>query len=114
MALSFKERNQIRKQIGQQTAKLEGAEGLTFKEKNQLRKEIGQLLVKLEETISKKSEVENKKLQDLIAGKYNKEEPERFLAVLKEIIDEIGSLEPVMEPTIKYLEKNKPISSGLG
>jgi hypothetical protein len=108
MSLSFKERNQIRKQIGQQTAKLEGAEGLTFKEKNQLRKEIGQLLTRLDAGLDKRGgEIQNKKLQDLIAGKYNDEEPERFLSILKEIVDEIECVEPVMDPVIKYIEKNK-------
>ena len=105
MALSFKERNQIRKQIGQQTAQLDQAGGLTFKEKNQIRKEIGQLLAKLEAAIEKK--VENEKLQALIDGKYNDEKPERFLVILKEIVDEIGDIEPVKEPTIRYIEEHK-------
>ena len=105
MALSFKEKNQIRKQIGLQTAQLEQAEGLTFKEKNRIRKEIGQLLARLEAAIEKK--VENEKLQALIDGKYNSEGPERFLAILKEIVDEIEDIEPVKEPTIRYIEEHK-------
>jgi acetate kinase len=105
MALSFKERNKIRKQIGQQTAQLEGAEGLTFKEKNRIRKEIGQLLAQLEAEIDKKPEVKNEKLTALIAGKYNTEKPERFLVILQEIVDEIQDIEPVKEPVIQYIEK---------
>ena len=107
MTLSFKERNQIRKQVGLQTARLGDAEGLTFKEKNGIRKEVGQLLAQLEAAIDKNPEVKNEKLQALIKGEYNKEKPEKFLAILKEIVDEIRDVEPVKEPTIKFIETNQ-------
>ena len=107
MALSFKERNKVRKQVGLQTARLEDTDGLSFKEKNGIRKEVGQLLAQLEAAIDKNPQVENEKLQALIEGKYNKEKPERFLAILKEIVDEIRDIEPVKEPTIKFIEMNQ-------
>ena len=103
MALSFKERNSIRKQVGLQTARLEETEGLSFKEKNAIRKEVGQLLAQLEAAIDKNPEIENEKLRALIDGKYDQEEPQRFLAILKEVIDEIQDVEPVKEPTIRYV-----------
>jgi hypothetical protein len=113
MSLSFKEKNQIRKQIGQQMTRLDGAEGLTFKEKNRVRKEIGQLLAKLEAKLGK-AEIKNKKLQDLIDGKYMSVDPERFLVILKEIVDEIGDIGPVKGPVNEYLKKNTPVKKQEG
>lgn len=42
-------------------------------------------------------QVENQKLQDLINGKFNDVDPERFLQILRTIVDEIGDIEPVKD-----------------
>jgi len=104
MALSFKERNQIRKQIGAKLSELE-AGTLSFKEKNAVRREIGELLKQLDEKLDTGAGDENQKLKDLISGKFDDETPIRFLSILKEIVDEIKDVEPVKPPTIRYIEK---------
>ena len=103
MALSFKERNAIRKQIGEKLADLDKTD-LSFKERNVIRKQVGELLAQLDEQLDQKPEVQNQKLADLIAGKFNDETPVKFLAILKEIVDEIKDLEPVKAPAIAYIE----------
>ncbi|MBF0399083.1 MAG: hypothetical protein HQK78_20075, partial [Desulfobacterales bacterium] len=72
---------------------------------------IFDLLAKLEETIELKPEEssQNQKLQDLIAGKFNNDKVYEFLNIVKEIIVEINSVEPVKQPCVKYLDTNKTI-----
>ena len=108
MALSFKEKNQLRASISDFIAAL-GTQGVSFKEKGALRQQIADALAKLNEQIDLKPDTagQNLKLADLIAGKFNDEEPVRFLKILKEITDEIQSVDPVKEPTIKYIELKK-------
>lgn len=108
MALSFKEKNQLRTSISEFIARL-GEPGVTFKDRGALRQQIADALARLNEQIDLKPDTaeQNQKLADLIAGKFNDEEPIRFLKILKEITDEIQSVEPVKEPTIKYIELKK-------
>ena len=104
MPLSFKEKNKIKKAIGENLKSLD-TEGITFKEKNKFKKEIGLLLKKLDESLSNKPEgIENEKLKALIAGKYNRETPEAFLKIVKEIIDGINKVKPVVKPTETYID----------
>jgi transcription termination factor NusB len=105
MALSFKEKNDIRKQISAYLVNLEAGD-LPFKEKNTIRKSVAELLARLNEVIDLVPEIQNEKLQALIDGKYNDEPPEFFLRMLKEIIDEIKDIEPVKPPTIAYVKLN--------
>ncbi|MFH1984766.1 MAG: hypothetical protein ABIL58_23240 [Pseudomonadota bacterium] len=105
--LSFSEKRKLQKIVKDGLAGLDT--GLSFSEKRRVQKEIADALAKLNATIDQSPDkaAENQKLADLIAGKFNGEEPERFLAILKEIVAEIQDIEPVKEPTIRYIEVNK-------
>ena len=83
--------------------------GVSFSAKRAMQKELEDAFAKLNEQIDLKPDTagQNQKLADLIAGKFNDEEPVRFLKILKEITDEIQSVDPVKEPTIKYIELKK-------
>lgn len=101
--LSFKEKNAVRKQIGEAQKQL-SAEGILFKERNALRKQIGELLKKLNE--SAVLPVVNKDLEDLVAGKFDDLEPEAFLVKLKEITAAMGDeIESIKQPAISYIDK---------
>ena len=105
MALSFKEKQDIRKRISAYLERLDAGD-LPFREKNSIRKSVAELLAKLEAAIEVKPEVQNEKLQALIEGKYNDETPAAFLKILKEIVDEINDIEPIKPPTIVYVKAN--------
>lgn len=105
--LSFAEKRKLQKIVKDG---LEGLDaGLSFAEKRLVQKEIADALAKLNAAIDTKPDLasENQKLADLIAGKFNDVLPERFLAILKEIVREINTVDPVKEPTVKYIEVNK-------
>jgi len=53
----------------------------------------------------------NQKLADLVAGQYNKESPEVFLKIVKDIITEINDVQPVIEPAVAYLMANQSLIS---
>ncbi len=105
MALSFKEKQDIRKQISTYLEQLD-AGNLPFKEKNEIRKSVAELLAKLEVVIDARPEIQNEKLKALIDGRFNNEPPEAFLKILKDIVDEIGDIEPIKPPTISYVKAN--------
>jgi hypothetical protein len=100
--LSFSEKRKLQKIVQEGLAGLDA--GLSFAEKRRVQKDIADALAKLNAAID--TGIDNQKLADLIAGKFNGEAPERFLAILKEIVKEINDVEPVKEPTIKYIEAN--------
>ncbi len=77
---------------------------LSRKESTDLKYEIGVLLEEIEKLEGAKA-VKNEKLAALVKGKYDGLEPDAFLNILKTIIDEIGDVEPVKEPTRKYIEQ---------
>ena len=74
-----------------------------------MRKQIAEALAKLNEQIDLQPDAaqQNQMLADLIAGKFNDEQPDVFLKILYRISKEIESIEPVKEPTIKYVELKK-------
>ncbi len=106
MALSFSEKRSLQKVIATNLASLQ-AGTLSFQEKRRFQKEIQDAFIKLKETVDLAPDVQNQKLADLIAGKYNSDPPEGFLKVLKDIIEEINDIEPVKAPTINYIEVNR-------
>lgn len=106
MALSFAEKRSLQKVIATNLASLQAGD-LSFQDKRRFQKEIQEAFAKLKEAVDLKQEVQNQKLADLIAGKYNNEPPEGFLMVLKEIIEEINDIEPIKPPTINYIETNQ-------
>jgi len=108
MALGFKEKRTLQTTITQKQADIE-AGTLGFSAKRASQKELEDAFAKLNEQIDIQPEVaqQNQQLADLIAGKFNDEEPDRFLHILKNITDEIQAVEPVKEPTIKYIEIKK-------
>lgn len=101
MALSFMEKRVLQKIVQQKLEQLKGGT-LDFKEKRAAQKELKDTFSKLKVKIDKGAE--NEKLKKLVAGDYNDETPERFLRILKEIIEEIGDIEPVKQPTVTYIE----------
>lgn len=106
MALSFNEKRALQKAVAVKTEELKNS-SLSFKEKRAAHKELkeafAKLLVKVEATDGEKSQ----KLSDLIAGKYNSETPQRFLAIVKEVVEELsGEIEPVKPPVIGYIQAN--------
>jgi len=108
MALGFKEKRAVQTTITQKQAEIE-AGTLGFSAKRAAQKELEDAFAKLNEQIDLQPEVaqQNQKLADLIAGKFNNEEPDRFLHIIKNITDEIQAVDPVKEPTIKYIELKK-------
>lgn len=106
MALTFSEKRALQKAIATNLAGLQ-AGNLSFAEKRRFQKEIQDAFAKLRETVDLTPEVQNQKLSDLIAGKYNNEPPEVFLRIIKEIIEEINEVAPVKPPAIAYVEANR-------
>lgn len=104
MALSFKEKRALQKTVAAKMDELK-AGTLSFKEKRAAQKELKDAFEKLQVQVEQK--VENQKLQDLVAGKYNDLKPLEFIGVLKEIVSEINDIEPVKPPTIAYCEANQ-------
>jgi len=80
-----------------------------FRERGILRNQIADALAKLNEQIDLQPETaqQNQMLADLIAGKFNDEQPDVFLKILYRITKEIQAVDPVKEPTIKYVELKK-------
>jgi len=105
MALSFSEKRTLQKVISTNLASLQ-AGSLSFADKRRFQKEIQDAFTKLKEVVDLKPDIQSQKLADLIAGKYNNEPPEAFLRVLKEVIEEINSIDPIKPPTIAYIEAN--------
>ena len=102
--LSFKEKRAVQKLIEEKLAQLQGDASLSFREKRIIQKDLEEAFAKLQSRVEGQT---NEKLQALIDGKYNDESPARFLAVLKEITDELnGDIEPVKPPVIDYIQKN--------
>jgi len=108
MALGFKEKRAVQTVITQKQAEIESGD-LGFSAKRAAQKELEDAFSKLNEQIDLQSDAaqQNQKLADLIAGKFNDYEPIRFLKVLKEITDEIHVVDPVKDPSIKYIELKK-------
>jgi hypothetical protein len=106
MPISFTEKRALQKVIATNLETL-AAGDLPFSDKRRFQKEIQDAFSKLKAVVDLKPEVQNQKLTDLIAGKYNAEPPEGFLKILKEIIEEINDIEPVKPPTISYIETNQ-------
>jgi hypothetical protein len=103
--LGIKEKRALQKIIDGGLASL-NAGGLGIKEKRALQKEIEDAFAKLQVAIDTQPEqaIQNEKLQALIDGKYNSETPAVFLKILKEIIAEINTVDPVKEPVVKYCD----------
>jgi hypothetical protein len=110
MALSRKERMAIKSQINDYMAKLDDS-GLSRKDRMNYKTQINDLLAQLESAIDLQPEAaqQNQQLADLIAGKFNGEEPERFIKIIKAITDEIQAVSPVIQPTEKYIEIKKAV-----
>lgn len=106
MGLSFSEKRTLQKIVDSKQAELE-AGNLPFKDKRAAQKALDDALAQLDAAVEMFPDAQNQKLADLIAGKYNNEPPEAFLKVIKEIIEEIKSVEPVKSPTIAYVDANK-------
>ena len=108
MALSFVEKRKIQGIIEDRLKAL-AESGVAFAAKRTMQKELEDAFAKLNETIAIEPEkaAENEMLAALIAGKFNGEPPEKFLKILKTIIDEIKVVEPVKAPTIAYIEANR-------
>jgi uncharacterized Fe-S cluster-containing radical SAM superfamily enzyme len=96
--LSFSEKRKLQKIVQEGLISLDA--GLSFTEKRKVQKSIAGALSRLNVDVK----AENQKLADLIAGKFDGEPPERFLAILKDIATEIDSIEPIKPPTIRYIE----------
>lgn len=101
MALSFKEKRAIQKTVRAKIGELKSGD-LSFKEKRAAQKELRAALAKLKVKVDAGHDSE--KLRKLVAGDYDSLSPVAFLAVLKEIVDEIDDIEPVKPPTIRYVQ----------
>ena len=104
MALSFNEKRKLHRIIKKRHEELEKGD-LSFNEKRIAQKELKSAYEKL--TGKTDQGVENEKLRDLIAGKYNSLEPLEFIGLLNEIVSEIKDIEPIKAPTIVYCDENK-------
>lgn len=109
MALSARDRIKLQKTISTIKEKLKSDDTLKARERIQLQKDMSAAFKKLKAELAKKPDVENQKLSDLIAGKYNEYLPSEFLKVIEAISEEIGSIEPVKDPTVKYIEANQAL-----
>jgi hypothetical protein len=110
MALGFKEKRTLQAIVAQKRTEL-ASSGLSFSAKREAQKEFKSALAKLNEQIDLQPEAaqQNQQLADLIAGKFNGEEPERFIKIIKAITDEIQAVSPVIQPTEKYIEIKKAV-----
>ena len=106
--LSRKEKNELKKQIGELLKRL--GEDVSRKEKNDAKREIGSLMKRLGET-GAASEPEsgiitNPDLEKLIAGEFDDLSDDDFINKITEISDAMGGdIEPLKEPMIRYIEK---------
>lgn len=121
--LSFKERSAIKKQIGTLFEKIDSDKGMSFKERSTLKKQIGELFAQLEVAVAAQPEGTQKpeSLLKLEAGDFDKFEPLEYLKKLKEIVEEIKqkdgvpestAIEPIKQPTIRYIGKKLAEKSG--
>ena len=103
MALSFKEKREVQREVESCFAKLEA--NPDFKTKRTLQKQLEVAFAKLEGKI--KAAV--KTLYDrLVAGEFNSEPVQRFCEVLAQVYTEIGQkLEPLREPAKSYVKANE-------
>jgi hypothetical protein len=108
MALSFDEKLKIQDIIESLLTGLDDS-ALAFNDKLSMQDELENAFAKLNEQIDLQPDAaqQNQKLADLIAGKFNGEEPERFIKIIKAITDEIQAVSPVIQPTEKYIELKK-------
>ncbi|WP_028325829.1 hypothetical protein [Desulfatirhabdium butyrativorans] len=108
MALSFSEKRKIQAIIESKLKAL-GESGVSFSAKRAMQKELEDAFAKLNAAIDLNPDTaqQNQKLADLIAGKFNNEQPDVFLKIIKQISDEIQSVDPIKEPTITYIELKK-------
>jgi len=108
MALNFGEKRKLQAIVKTKLAALK-AGSLSFAEKRNAQKELKDAFSKLKVNIDLNPDAaqQNQMLADLIAGKFNDEQPDVFLKILYRISKEIESIEPVKPPTIKYIEIHK-------
>ena len=106
MALSFSEKRSLQKVVDAKQAELE-AGNLPFKDKRAAQKALDDALLQLDAAVERVPDIQNQKLADLIAGKFNNEKPEEFLRIIKEIIEEINSVDPIKPPVVEYVDANK-------
>lgn len=108
MALTFGEKRKLQAIVKTKLADLK-AGALSFAEKRNAQKELKDAFSKLKVNIdlNPDSAQQNQILADLIAGKFNDEQPDVFLKILYRITKEIQAVGPVKEPTIKYVELKK-------
>jgi len=98
MALSFKEKRALQQEIQVCFSSLENNPG--FKEKRNLQKQLAEAFGKLE---GKAVKLSQSLYEQLVAGKFLQESPLKFLAILKQVITEIGDNAKMLhEPVIAY------------
>ena len=107
MALGLRDKIKIRKEI---KANLEKSKGdISFRDRVKLKKEINAAFKKLK-IKAEENDHDNENLKKLIAGDFNDKTPSEFLAVMEDIVDEIGGdIERVKEPAINYINANQDL-----
>lgn len=106
--LSRKEKNELKKQIGELLKGLSG--DLSRKDKNDAKREIGALMKRLGEAAGGVEQAPepttSPDLERLIAGDFDDLDVDPYLAKITEISDAMGGdIEPLKEPMIRYIEK---------
>jgi len=103
MALSFKEKRALQQEIQACFSSLEKNPG--FKEKRSLQKQLAEAFAKLEEKAVKLTQ---SLYEQLVAGKFLKEAPLRFLVILKNVLAEIGGdVKKLHDPVIDYFKAHR-------
>lgn len=109
MALSFKEKRALQQEIQSCFNDLES--GPDFKTKRALQKRITEAFAKLEEKVEP---VKSKLLDDLLAGKFLKATPPKFILTVRKVLSEIGDdVSVIMNAVIDYVHANLSIAYGI-
>lgn len=74
---------------------------------NGIVKEIESRIAEKEEQSPESATPQNQKLTDLLSGKYDDLQPEAYLKVVQDVINEINAVDPVKPALLSYLDKAK-------
>ena len=103
MALSFKEKRSLQKIVDAKRSELQSSD-LSFRDKRAAQKELQDAFTRLKDKAD--IGVENAKLTALLAGDYNDKPVLEFIAILNEIVTEIGGLDQAKPGIVGYCGAN--------
>ncbi len=112
MAISFKEKRELQASLAANTARLRSG-SLAFKEKRVLQTENAEILAKLrggKAPVVVEPELVpevNPRLAALLAGNYNNMEPQAFITLVGQIVEEIKDVQAVKPGILAYVAAAK-------